>query len=161
MKEENERASLKLNITKTKIIAPGPITSWQIDVEKVELVTDFLFLGFKITVDGDCSRKIRRYVLLVRKAVKSRIVKEVEWRIDTSQQWCWRRLMRVPWTARKLESVNLKGNQPWILIERTDAEVETPMFWSSDVNSWLTGKVPDAGKDWGQTKRRSEDEMAG
>ena len=78
MKEENEKASLKLNITKTKIVAPGPITSWQIDVEKVELVTDFLFLGFKITVDGDCSLKIRRYVLLVRKAVKSRIVKEVE-----------------------------------------------------------------------------------
>ena len=69
--------------------------------------------------------------------------------------------MRVPWTARKLESVNLKGNQPWILIERTDAEVETPIFWPSDVNSWLTGKVPDSGKDWGQTKRGSEDEMAG
>ena len=56
---------------------------------------------------------------------------------------------------------NLKGNQPWILIRRTDAEAETPVFWSSDANSWLFGKVPDAGKDWGQEeKKASEDEMA-
>ena len=56
---------------------------------------------------------------------------------------------------------NLKGNQPWILIERTDPEAETPVFWSSDANSWLIGKVPDAGEDWWQKKRASEDEMAG
>ena len=63
---------------------------------------------------------------------------------------------------KEIKSVNLKGNQPWKLFGRTDAEVETPVFWSSDVNSWLIGKVPDAGKDWRQKdKRVSEDEMAG
>ena len=63
--------------------------------------------------------------------------------------------------SKEVKAVNLKGNQLWI-VERTDAEVETPVFWSSDANSWLIGKVPDAGKDWGQKeKRASEDEMAG
>ena len=64
--------------------------------------------------------------------------------------------------SKEIKPVNLKGNQPWILVGRTDAEAETLVFWSSDVNSWLLGKVPDAGKDWGQKeKRASEDEMAG
>ena len=64
--------------------------------------------------------------------------------------------------VRKIKLVNLKGNQPWLLIGRTDAEAETPVFWSSDANSWLIGKAPDVGKDWGQKeKRASEDEMTG
>ena len=69
VKEESERASLKLNIKKTKIMAPSPITAWQTEEEKVEVVTDFLFLGSKITADGDCSHEIRRHVLLGRKAM--------------------------------------------------------------------------------------------
>ena len=69
VKKESERASLKLNIKKTKIMASRPITSWQIEGEKVEVVTDFLFLGFEITVDGDCSHEIRRHLLLGRKAL--------------------------------------------------------------------------------------------
>ena len=69
VKEESEKASLKLNIQKTKIMASGPITSWQIEGEKVEAVTDFLFLGSKITVDGVCSLEIRRWLLLGRKAM--------------------------------------------------------------------------------------------
>ena len=69
VKEESEKASLKLNIKKTKIMTSSPITSWQIEGEKVEAVTDFLFLGSKITVDGDCSHEIRRQLLLGRKAV--------------------------------------------------------------------------------------------
>ena len=67
VKEESEKASLKLNIQKTKNMASGPITSWQIEGEKVEAVTDFLFLGSKITADGDCSHEIRRQLLLGRK----------------------------------------------------------------------------------------------
>ena len=63
MKEESERAGLKLNIQKTKIMASGPITSWQIDGETMETVTDFLFLGYKITADGDCSHEIKRCFL--------------------------------------------------------------------------------------------------
>ena len=69
MKNESERAGLKLNNKKTKIMASGPITSWQIEVEKVEVVTDFLFLGCKITADGDCSHEIRRQLLLGRQAM--------------------------------------------------------------------------------------------
>jgi len=71
VKEENEKAGLKINIKKTKIMASSPITSWQIEGEKVEAVTDFLFLGSKITVDGDYSHEIQRYLLLGRKAVTS------------------------------------------------------------------------------------------
>ena len=69
VKEESEKAGLKLSIQKTKIMASGPITSWQIEGEKVEVVTDFIFLGSKITADGDCSHKIKRWLLLGRKAV--------------------------------------------------------------------------------------------
>ena len=69
MKEESEKVVLKLNIHKTKIIASGPITSWQIDGETVEIVTDFIFLGSKITVDGDCSHEIKRHLLPGRKVM--------------------------------------------------------------------------------------------
>ena len=69
MKEESQKAGLKLNIQKTKITASGPITSWQIDAEKMETVTDFIFLGSKITVDDDCSHEIKRCLLLGRKAM--------------------------------------------------------------------------------------------
>ena len=129
------RARLKLNILKTKIMASGPIISWQIDREKVEVVTDFLFLGSKITADSYCSHEIRRQLLLGRKTMtnlgsvlknrditlptKVRIVKAMvfpvvmygceSWtikkagcqRIDVFKLWCWRRLLRVPWTARR------------------------------------------------------------
>ena len=71
VKEESEKASLKLSVKKTKIMASGPITSWQIEGEKVETVTDFLFLGSKITVDGDCSHEIRRQLLLGRKVMRN------------------------------------------------------------------------------------------
>ena len=144
MREESDRASLKLNIKKTKIMASGPITSWQIEGEKVEVVTGFLFLGSEITADGDCSREIRRQLLVGRKTVtnlhsvlKSRditlltkvrivlamafpvvmynceswAVKKAECqRIHALELWFWRRLLKVPWTARR--SINLKRNQP-------------------------------------------------
>ena len=137
VKEESEKVGLKLNIQEIKImiIASGPITSWQIDGETVETVTDFIFLGSKITADGDCSHEIERCLLLGRKAMtnldstlKSRditlptmvhlvkamvfpvvmygceswTVKKAEWRrIDAFELWCWRRLLRVPWTTRR------------------------------------------------------------
>ena len=135
VKEESEKAGLKLNIQKTKILASGPITSWQIDGETMETVTDFIVLGSKITADGDCSHEIKRRLLLGRKAMtnldsilKSRditlptkvhlvkatvfpvimygreswTIKQAEsWRIDTFELWCWKRLLRVHWTARR------------------------------------------------------------
>ena len=146
MKEESEKAGLKLNIQKTKIMASGPITSWQIDGETMEIVRDFIFLGSKITADGDCSHEIKRHMLLGRKAMtnldsilKSRditlptkvhLVKAVvfpvvmygceSWtvqtaergRIDAFELWCWRRLLRVPWTARRSNQSILKEISP-------------------------------------------------
>ena len=83
-------------------------------------------------------------------------------RIDAFELWCWRRLLRVPWTARKIQPVNPKGNQSWIFIGRTDAEAETPILWPPDAKTWLIWKDPDAGKDWGQEKKgMMEDEMVG
>ena len=84
-------------------------------------------------------------------------------RIYVFKLWCWRRLLKVSWTARKSnQSILREINPEYSFIGRTDAEAETPVFWSCDMNSWLIGKVPDAEKDWGpKEKRASEEEMAG
>ena len=142
VREESEKVGLKLNIQKTKIMASGPITSWQIDGETVETVTGFIFLGSKITADGDCSHEIKRHLLLGRKVMtnldsmlksrditlstkihlvkaivfpvvmyvcKSWTIKKAEHqRIDAFELWCWRRLLRVPWTARRSNQSILK-----------------------------------------------------
>ena len=142
VKEESGKVGLKLNIQKTKIMASGPITSWEIDGETVETVSDFIFGGSKITADGDCSHEIKRYLLLRRKVManldsifKSRditlptkvclvkanvfpvvmygceswtVKKEECQRIDAFELWCWRRLLRVPWTARRSNQSILK-----------------------------------------------------
>ena len=151
VKEESERTSLKLNIKKMKIMASGPITSRQIEREKVEVVTIFLFLSSKITGDGDCSHEIRRQLLLGRKAMtnldsvfKSRhitlpakvhivetmvfpvvmygceswTVKKAECqRIDVFELWCWRRLPRVPWTAKRSNQSILREINPEYLLK--------------------------------------------
>ena len=149
MKEESEKVGLKLNIQKTKIMASGPITSWEIDREAVETVSDFIFGGSKITADGDCSHEIKR--LLGRKVMtnlesifKSRditlptkvhlvkamvfpvvmygreswTVKKAECqRIDGFELWCRRRLLRVPWTARRSNQSILKEISPEYSLE--------------------------------------------
>src|SRR5574341_1429107 len=141
-KVKSEKVGLKLNIQKTKITASGPITSWEIDGETVETVSDFIFLGSKITADGDSSHEIKRHLLLGRKVMtnldsifKSRditlptkvhlikamvfpvvmygceswTVKKAEHRrIDAFELWCWRRFLRVPWTARRSNQSILK-----------------------------------------------------
>ena len=146
VKEESEKVGLKLNIQKTKIMASRPITSWEIDGETVETVSDFIFLGSKITADGDCSHEIKRRLFLERKVVtnldsifKSRdialptkvhlvkamvfpavtyeceswTVKKAERRrIDAFELWYWRRLLRVPWTARRSNQSILKEISP-------------------------------------------------
>ena len=151
VKEESEKVGLKLNIQKTKIMASGPITSWPIDGETVETVTDFIFLGSKITANDDCSHEIKRCLLLGRKAMtnldsifKSRditlltkvhLVKAMlfpvvmygceSWTIKTAEHqrtdafelWCWRRLLRVPWTARRSNQSILKEISPEYSLE--------------------------------------------
>ena len=152
VKEESEKVGLKFNIQKTKIMASGPITSWEIGGETVETVSDFIFWGgSKITADGDCSHEIKRCLLLGRKVMtnldsilKSRditlptkvhlvkamvfpvvvygceswTVKKAECqRIDAFELWCWRRLLRVPWTARRSNQSILKEVSPGISLE--------------------------------------------
>ena len=150
VKEESEKVGLKLNIQKTKIMASGPITSWERNGETVETAADFI-LGSKITADGDCSHEIQRRLLLGRKVMtnldgmlksrditlltKVRLVKAMvfpvvmygceSWtvkkaerqRIDAFEPWCWRRLLRVPWTARKSNQSILKKTNPEYSLE--------------------------------------------
>ena len=146
VKVESEKVGLKLNIQKMKIMASGPITSWEIGGETVETVSDFIFGGSKITADGDCSHEIKRRLLRGRKVMtnldsilKSRdftlstkvhlvkamvfpvvmyaceswtIKKAERQRIDAFELWCWRRLLRVPWTARRSNQFILKEISP-------------------------------------------------
>ena len=145
-------------------MASGPITSWQIDGKTVETVADFIFLGSKITADGDCSHEIKRCLLLGRKAMtnldsirkskditlstkvclvkamvfpvvmygcESWTIKKAEHpRIDAFELWCWRRLLRDPWTARISNQSIIKEmrDECWVFIGRTDAKAETPIF---------------------------------
>ena len=174
-----------------------PITSWQIDGETVETVSDFIFLGLEnhCQMSNDCSHKIKRCLLLGRKAMtnldiilKSRgitlstkvclvkamvlpvvmyrceswIIKKAEhWRIDAFELWCWRRLLRVPWTARRSNQSILKEISPGCSLEGPMLKVKLHYFghqmWRIDF-----GKDPDAGKDWRQEEKgKTEDEMVG
>ena len=151
VKEESEKVSLKLNIQKANIMASSPITSWQIDGETMETMRDFIFLGSKITADGDCSHEIKRLLLLGRKVMtnldsilksrdvalstKVRLVKAMvfpvvmygceSWTIRkvTAEElmffelWYWRRLLRVPWTARRSNHSILKEISLGCLLE--------------------------------------------
>ena len=100
---------------------------------------------------------------VVRYGRESWTIKKAEHqRIDAFKLWCWRRLLRVLWMARRSKPVHSKGNQSWIFIGRIDAEAETPILWPSDAKSWLLRKDPDAGKDWRwEEKGMTEDEMVG
>ena len=151
VKEDSEKVGLKLNLQKTKIMASGPITSWEIDGKTVEAVSGFILGGSKITADGDCSHEIKRRLLLGRKVMtnldsilksgditlstKVHLVKAMvfpvvmygceSWtikkaecrRIDAFELWCWRRLLRVPWTERRSNQSILKEIIPGCSLE--------------------------------------------
>ena len=181
VKEDGDKAGLKLNIQKTKIMASSPITSWEIDGETVETMTDFTFLGSKITADGDCSHEIKRHLLLGRKAMtnpdsiikgrditlptKFHIVKTMffpvvmygceSWtikkaehqRIDAFELWCWRRLLRVSWTARRSNQSILKEISPGYSLERLMLKLKLQFFdhlmgrTDSLENTMMLGKI--------------------
>ena len=139
VKEETEKVGLKLNIQKTKIMASGPITSWQIDGETMEIVTGFILGGSKITADGDCSHEIKRYLFLGGKAMTNlqSILKNRDIALPTKvnkvclvkamafpvviyggeswiyafELWCWRRLFQSPLDSKEIQPVHPKGNQ--------------------------------------------------
>ena len=169
MKEESEKFVLKFNIQKTKIMASGPITSWEIDGETVETVSDFILGGSKITAGGDCSHEIKRHLLLGGKVMtnldsilksrditlptKVRLVKAMvfpvvmyaceSWtvkkaecqRLDAFTVWCWRRLLRVPWTARRSNQSILKEISPGFSLEGMMLKAETPVLWPPHAKS--------------------------
>ena len=183
VKEESKKVGFKLNIQKTKIVASGPITSWQIDGETVETVADFIFLGSKITADGDCSHEIKRCLLLGRKVMtnldsilKSRditmptkvhlvkamvfpvvmygceswTVKKAECRrIDAFELWCWRRLLRVPWTARRSNQSILREVSPEYSLEGLMLKLKLQSFGhlirrtDSSEKTLMLGKIED------------------
>ena len=162
VKEESEKVGLKLNIQTTKIMASGPITSWQIDGETMETVRDFVLGGSKITADGNCSHEIKRYLVLERKVmtnldsmlknrdtmlptkvrlVKARVfplvlygceswtIKKAECqRIGAFEPWCWRRLWRVPWTARRSNQSILKEINPEYSLEGLKLKLNLQYF---------------------------------
>ena len=166
-------------------MASAPITTWQIEGEKVKVVTDSFFLGSKITADWwlqpwnqmiaswqESNDKLRHYSAdKVRSQGYGLPSGHVRlWKPDrkesrTPKNWCLQIVVLEktpvsPLDSKEIKPVNLKGDQPWIFTARTDAEAEAPVFWSSDANGWLIGKVPDAGRDWGQKEKRAlEDGM--
>ena len=179
VKEESEKVGLNLNIQKTKVMASGPNTSWQIDGETVEAVADFIFLGSKITADDDCSHEIKRRLLLGRQVmtnldsilkcrditlptrvhtVKAMIfpvvmygceswtIKKAErQRIDAFELWCWRRLLRVPWTARRSNQSILKEIRPEYSLEGLMLKLKLQYF--GHLMRRADSLDPDAGKD--------------
>ena len=160
MKEESEKTDLKLYIKKIKIMASSHITSWQIGGGKLE--ADFLFLGSKITVDGDWSHEIRRQLLLGRKAMKNIdiVFKSKDTTLPTKVHIV--KVMVFPgvredsWESlgqQGDETTQSKGNQSWIVIGSTDAEAEAPILCPPDVMSRLIGKDPDVGKIEGRRRR--------
>ena len=176
-------------------MASGPITSWEIDEETVETVSDFIFLGSKITADGDCSHEIKRHLLLGRKVMTNldSILKNRPyfankgpsgqgygfstghvwmWELDCEENWApknwcfWtvvlEKILESPLDGKEIQPVHPKGDQSWMFIGRTDAEAETPILWPPHAKSWLIGKDPDAGRDWGQEEKgMAEEKMAG
>ena len=197
VKEESEKVGLKLSIQKTKIMASGPITSWQIDGETVETVTDFILGGSKITEDGDCSHEIKRRLLLGRKVMtnldsilKSRdiilltnvnlgkamvfpivmygceswtIKKAEHRRINAFQLCCWRRLLRVPWTARRSNQSILREISPEYSSEGLMLKLKLQYFshlmqrTDSFVKTLMLGKIE--GRRRGRQKMRWLDEI--
>ena len=176
VKVESERVGLKLNVRKTKIMASGPITSWEIDGKTVEIVSDLILGGSKITADGDCSHEIKRCLLLGKKdaflgrkvmtnldsilkskditlptkvcLVKAMVfpgvmygceswtIKKAEHRrIVAFELWCWRRLLRVPWTARRSNQSILKEISPGCSLEGLMLKLKLPIFWPPDAKS--------------------------
>ena len=173
-------------------MASSPITSWQIDREKMETVTDFIFLGSKITMDGDCSHEIKRclnqkmlapwkksydkprqHIKKQRHHFADKCLCSQSYDFSSSHVWIWEldhkegwmpkslcfwtvvleNTLESPLDYREIKPVNSKGNRPWIFIGRTNAEAKAPVLWPPDAKDLLTGKDPDAGKDWGKEEK--------
>ena len=168
VKVESEKVGLKLNIQKTDIMASGPITSWQIDGETVETVTDFILPRQNI-------QKQRYYFANKGPSSQGYGFSSSHvwiWELDSEESlvpknWCFwtvvlEKTLESPLDCEEIQPVHPKGDQSWVFIGRTDVEAETPILWPPDAKSWLIWKDPDAGKDWGQEEKgTAEDEGVG
>ena len=177
VKEESEKVGLKLNIQKTKIMASSPITSWPIDGETMETVTDFTFFWLQnhcsqeiktLTPWKKCYEQPRQHIKRQRHDFANKGPSSQSYGFSSSHVWMWELNYKENWAlknwcfwtvvlektleslldCKEIQPVHPKGNQSWIFIGRTDAEAETPILWPPDVKSWLIWKDPDAGKDW-------------
>ena len=186
--KESENIGLKLNIQKMKIMASGPITSWNIDGETMETVTDFISWVPKslqmVTQPRDSKMeknydKPRQHIKKQRHYFADKNLSSQSYGFSSSHVWMWEldhkegwglknwglwtvvleKTLGSPLDCKEIKLVHPKGNQPWIFIGRTDAEAEAPILWPPDAKSWLTRKDPDAGKDWRQEERVTEDQM--
>ena len=174
-------------------MAFGPITSWQIDGETIEAMRDSIFLGSKVTADGDGSREVQRcletklwptwqQIKKRRHYFANRGLSNQSYGFSSSHVWMWEsdhkegwapknrcfwtvvleKILENPLDFKEIKPVNSLGNQPWLFIGGTDAEVEAPALWPPDAKSWLIGKDPDAGKYWRQEEKvMTENEMVG
>ena len=190
VKEKSEKPGLKINIHKTKITASSSITSWQaeggkvsnfiflgstinVDCDCCHKMEWHLLLGRKSMTNLNSVLESRHIILLtniqlvkamafpvVTQGCESWTIKKAEpWRTDAFEPWCWIRLLS-SLDCKKIKLVNPKGNQPWVLIGRTDTEAEVPILWPPNAKSRLIRKYPDAGKDWRpKEKIVAEDEM--
>ena len=158
VKEESENVGFKLNIQKTKIMACGPITSWEIDGETVETVSDFIFGGSNKGPSSQGYGFSSGHVWM--------------WELDCEESWgpknwCFwtvvlEKTLEIPLDCKEIQPVHSKGNQSWVFIGRTDVKAETQVLRPPDAKRWLTGKETDAGRYWGQEEKgMREDEMAG
>jgi len=193
VKGESGKSGLKLNIQKTKIMASGPITSWEIDGETVETMADFILRGSKITADGDCSHEVKRCLFLGRKvmtnldsifksrditlSIKVHLVKAMvfpivmygceswtlkkaeHWRIDAFELWFWRRLLRVPWTARRSNQSILKEMHPECSLDGLMLKLKLQYFGHLMRRSDSLEKTLMLGKWRQEEKGMTEDEM--
>ena len=166
VKKESEKVGLRLNIQKTQIMASGPITSWEIDGQTVETVADFSFWGSKITADGHCDHEIKRHLAMVLPVVmyehESWTVKKAEHgRIDAFEVWCWGRLLRVPWTARRSNQSILKEISPGCSLEGLMLKLKLQYFGHLMRRVDSLEKTLMLGGIGGRRRRGRQDEMAG
>ena len=189
VKEESEKVGLKLNIQKTRIMASGLIVSWQIDGETWKQWLTLLVgapksLQMKLKDPYSLEKsydQTSKHIKKQRHYFANKGPSRQGYGFSSSNVWMWEldykeswevknwffwtvvlgKTLESPLDCKKIQPVHPKGNQSWIFIGRTDAETETPVLWPPHAKSWLTGKDPDAGRDWGQKKGTTEDEMAG
>ena len=159
---QDDQVSKWLGLQAPNVGGPDSIPGWRTG-RKVMTNIDSILKSRDITLPTKVNLVKAMGFPVVMYGYESWTIKKAERRrIDAFELWCWRRLLRVPWTRKEIQPVHPNGDQSWVFIGRTDVEAETPILWPPDAKSWLIWKDPDAGKDWGQEEMgMTEDELVG